>query len=145
MSRPELAVWFKLESVDLENNEDANWFDGDEVQVAVRWTFPPPAKPTYTMSDVRAVQELIRTKGPYKANVQGKPWAAEAIAEVMKLDLSIPVQRTYATDLLKEWMGQGWLVEKWGRDEHARRDKKMVEPGSAPPYEATRPATGDDQ
>ncbi|MCW6529725.1 helicase RepA family protein [Sphingomonas sp. MMSM20] len=124
--------WYRLHSVSLGNGSDG----GDSLPVVVPWS-PPDAFDGVDVSHLRAVQERL-SAGEYRKDVQARSWAGEAVAEVLKLNLTKKVDKARASSLLRTWEANGAIVVEM-RDDERRRPKAFyavghwAEDGVAPP------------
>jgi len=99
----EASEWFQLESVPLGNGEHG----GDSLPVVVPWT-PSDAFDEVSLGYLRTVQDVLAT-GAYRVNSQAKPWAGEAVAQVMGLELTRPADMARVKTLLRTWTDNGAL------------------------------------
>lgn len=127
----EASEWFHLESVPLGNGENG----GDSLPVVVPWM---PADPFdgVSVGHLRAVQEVLAT-GVYRSDIQAKPWAGEAVAQVMGLDLTRPADKARVKTLLRDWTAKGALRVEFKRDGKSKARPfhlpgKRAEPDGSP-------------
>ncbi len=99
----EASEWFQLESVPLGNGEHG----GDSLPVVVPWT-PSGAFDEVSLGHLRTVQDVLAT-GAYRVSSQAKPWAGEAVAQVMGLELTRPADMARVKTLLRTWTANGAL------------------------------------
>jgi hypothetical protein len=139
LTRPaEHADWFKLESVDLENDaSNSIEDDSDKVGVATAWLFPEVEEVSATTADVVRAQDKIRSDGPWRRDQQSEsePWVGVAIAEVLGVDLRRkPIKRAVAK-MVKAWIRAG-LLKTVTRPDARRKPRSYVEAGSPPATES---------
>lgn len=108
--------WYRLHSVSLGNGADG----GDSLPVVVPW-MPPDAFDGVSVSHLRAVQERLAS-GEYRKNVQAKPWAGEAVADVLGLDLGRKADKARAAELLRIWEANGAIATEMKQD--GRREQR---------------------
>ena len=139
LTRPdEIAQWFKLVSVDLENsgpNED--WDQSDKVGVVTPGEYPQVPEPVITPADVRRAQDEIRAGGPWREHQLAKQWVGEPIARALELDLARRPVKRMVVGIIKTWVRQGWLKIVAEKDDQ-RHSRSFVEAGDAPVTEPTR-------
>jgi hypothetical protein len=135
----EKSDWFKLESVDLDNayaapsvtlDEATNTLihpgEGDSVGVVTQWQWPDPFQDV-KVADLLAVQRAIDS-GDWKESPLAKPWAGEAVAQVLGFDISEPSGKARAKALLKVWIENG-MLQIVRRPDESRRERSFVEVG----------------
>jgi hypothetical protein len=108
---PERADWYKLESINLANN--------DSVGVATAWTWPNPFDGV-SPHDLRLAQKAVSEGGPWRANNQAKMWVGKPIATALGLDPADKSHRRKVTALLNTWIENGMfvVVPGTGNDRH---------------------------
>ena len=104
------SAWFRLESVPLGNGEGG----GDSLPVVVPWT-PPDTFDGVNTAHLWAVQDLL-AGGEYRASAQASPWAGEAVARVLELDLTRPPDRARVRALLRTWEANGAIRTEQRKD-----------------------------
>jgi hypothetical protein len=114
----EKADWYRLENFRLAN--------GDNVGVAVRWSWPDVLEGV-TVADLRAVQAAV-AKGRWRENPQAKDWVGHAIAGVLGLDCRDKGHRAKISGLLKVWIANKMFVVVPGKDPHGE-ERSFVEVG----------------
>ena len=102
--------WYRLHSVSLGNGADG----GDSLPVVVPWT-PPDAFDGVTSSKLREVQDALAA-GDYRKDAQAKPWAGEAVATILGLDLDRKHDRARVSTMLKTWEANGALKVEMRKD-----------------------------
>jgi hypothetical protein len=136
------SEWFQLASVPLGNGEGG----GDSMPVVVPWT-PVDAFDGVSLDHLRAVQDLLAA-GLYRKDAQAKPWAGEAVAQVIGLDLKRPADTARAKALLRTWTGNGALRVGWKPDGKSKPRPFLLpgdrsEPCGSPPLEVAVEIGGD--
>lgn len=128
----EESDWYRLASVQLGNGDNG----GDSLPVVVPWS-PPDAFEGVALAHLRAVQDLL-AGGVYRKDVQARPWAGEAVAQVLGLDLDRAADKARARAMLKTWEANGALRCEMKPD--AKSNPRpflvpgtMVEMGVSPP------------
>lgn len=134
LTRPaEQADWFKLVSVDLQNNEVG--FGGDEVGVVTPWAYPQVDEVKLTVFDLAKVKDAIKAGGPWRADAQAKnePWVGIPVAQALGRDLLRKTDKRAVAKLVKDWLATGVLKLIYGKDT-GRKDRSYVEVAlDAPP------------
>jgi hypothetical protein len=115
----EKADWYRLIGVEIGN--------GDNVVVVTEWKWPD-AFDGVTVSDLHAVQAKIAA-GRYRESPQSQDWAGNAVAAVLRLDLSNKAHKAKAASLLKTWIANGMLRVVEAQDEK-RMSRKFIEVGT---------------
>lgn len=117
---PEVADWFKLISVDLENPGEADWDTGDQVGVVTMWTYPKATEPKTTGNDIARAQDAISIGGPWRADQRAKnePWVGIPIAEVLGLSLLKKSDKRAVVKMVDDWLRSGLLKRVDRRDRH---------------------------
>jgi hypothetical protein len=138
LTRPaERADWFKLESVDLENNaSNSIEDDSDKIGVATAWLFPEVEEVTATNADVVCAQDKIRSDGPWRRDQQSEsePWVGVAIAETLGVDLRRKAIKRAVARMVKDWIRAG-LLKSVTRPDARRKPRSYVEAGNPPATE----------
>lgn len=116
----EKADWYRLLGVEIGN--------GDNVVAVAPWKWPNPLA-GITPDDLRAVQAKIR-EGRYRESIQSQDWAGNAVASVLKLNLSKKADKAKAAGLLKTWLAKDMLRVVEGLDAKSM-PRKFVEVGHA--------------
>ena len=110
----ERADWFKLVSVDLENNPDLPGPGGDEIGVVTAWEYPSADEVGVSVADIKRVQDAIATgawRRDQRANKQR--WVGIPIAHTFKRDIAIKQDRQWVERHIQLWILSGLLaVEK---------------------------------
>lgn len=132
---PEQADWFRLVSVDLQNNEIG--LGGDEVGVVTPWTYPAVDAPVITPATIRDAQSLIKAGGPWREDQrsQKEPWVGVPIGQALNLDLQRKPIKSAVAKIVRDWLRAGWLKQVEGQDA-ARKPRCYIEAGKAPEEEA---------
>jgi len=111
---PELATWYRLESVRLDNG-DALYQDGDSVQVTTKWT-PPSAFEGLALATIAAIFGDLRAglgNGQfYSPDKRSKTWAGKVI---VKASGKSPDD---AAKILRAWIKNGALIEDTCENDH---------------------------
>ena len=121
---PERADWYRLETVDLKNNEGVDWDQGDKVGVVVAFDYPKtdPLKPSVT--EIERALARVAAGGPWRQNAQStaEPWVGAAVAQELSLDLSSKMEKGRVARLVVEWINAGYLmvVERQGPHRETR-------------------------
>lgn len=123
----EVARWFKLVSVPLNNGTEDQL--GDDVGVVTSWKWPDPNEDV-TVDDVRAALMRI-AQGEWRLDQQAKNWVGQAIAEALGQDIEQSSVRSAMKILIRKWLSEGWL-KVVTRPDAKRRPREFVEPGDAP-------------
>jgi hypothetical protein len=111
---PELATWFRLESVKLGNGDEL-YQDGDSVQVTTRWT-PPSAFEGLALDTIAAIFADLRA-GPgngqfYSPDKRAKSWAGIVIVKVGGKS------EKEAGSILNTWIKNGVLIKDRYENDH---------------------------
>jgi hypothetical protein len=117
------SEWFKLESVNLGNGPMG--LPGDSVGVVTRWDWPDLTV-GMTAADYDKVAARIRG-GKWKASIQAKNWAGNAIAEALGLDVKDADDKAKIKAALKMYLKAGTLVEVERIDGDRREMKTFIE------------------
>jgi len=115
LTRPaENADWFKLVSIDLQNNPAMPGMPGDEVGVVTLFEYPTMDERVVTVADIERTQNAIKTGGPWRRNLRAKQaWVGAAIAQVLGLDLALKENRQAVETRIQTWLLRGLLaIEK---------------------------------
>jgi AAA domain len=115
----ENAAWHQLIGVEIGN--------GDNVVAVTKWEWPD-ALNGVTMRDLREVQAKIAA-GRYRESSQSQDWAGNAVASVLRLDLSNKAHKAKAASLLKTWIANDMLRVVEAQDEK-RMTRKFIEMGT---------------
>lgn len=123
--------WFKLVSVDLDNNPlnrlSGNPFgdlNGDDIGVATRWEWPDLLAGV-TGSDFERCAQAIKA-GQWRADQRANSWVGIAIAKTMGLSLADKKDRAKVVALIKTWRETGALIEV-EKQAANRQMKKFIE------------------
>jgi hypothetical protein len=98
----ESADWFKIISVPLYNDPDDRNAPGDSSGVVVKWELPGVFAGIVT-GDLPKVQAKIDA-GDWAQSVQSDDWAGYAVAEVLDMDGTDPVQKERIKKMLAAWI-----------------------------------------
>jgi hypothetical protein len=142
LTRPaERADWFKLVSVDLQNNEIGS--GGDEVGVVTSWTYPEVNAPTITTADIRRAQEAIKAGGPWREDQRStkETWVGIPVAQALNLNAERKSDKRAIVDVIRDWLRAGWLKKVGGQDA-GRKAHTYVEAGKAPVDMEAAPVQG---
>jgi hypothetical protein len=129
MAPPEVADWFEIIGVSLNNANDVH--EADSVGVVTQWK-PPGAMDGVDATHLFAVQRALNG-GTYWANSQSPTgWAGEAVANIMKLDVADPRSKKKIEGMLKVWLRSGALKEDMRRDplKKDQRFRPAIAPGN---------------
>lgn len=121
----ERADWFKLVSVDLENNI-APGIPGDEIGVVTAWEYPTPAEVSVGIADLKRMQEVVTAGGPWRRNRQAKSWIGNAIAQAFNRDTAVKQHRQWIEKHLALWLQSG-LLKVDSRPDPTVRNRAAVE------------------
>ena len=125
------VTWFQWKSVDLGNGGRDPVYEiereSDSVGVVAPWT-PPDAFDGVTRDHLLRVQGKI-ADGDFKEHAASSPWAGEAIAEVLEIDLDTAANKKRVANLLKQWVNNGALRRVVKRDPKKREDRWFIEVG----------------
>jgi hypothetical protein len=102
----ESSRWFRMESVDLEN--DAQGRFSDNVGVVTEWRWPDPLD-EITAADLKRVLNIV-AQGEWRENIQSKSWVGIAAADALGFDISDKAQKARVNALIKIWIKNGALV-----------------------------------
>ncbi|TQI74063.1 bifunctional DNA primase/polymerase-like protein [Bosea sp. AK1] len=122
------ASWRKLVSVDIGNSTFNR--EADNIGVVTKWT---PPDPMLTMTEERKAAALAHlAKGPdgagspWRASEKASGYAGVGIAEALELDLADPQTRFTCRKLLKAWLADGSLLERYEKDNSNRRSAPFI-------------------
>jgi AAA domain len=118
-SAGEKADWYQLVGIEIGN--------GDNVVAVTQWSWPN-AFDGVTVRDLREVQAKIGA-GRYRDSPQSQDWAGNAVASVLRLDLSNKARKAKAASVLKTWIANGMLRVVEAQDGQ-RRLRKFIEVGA---------------
>lgn len=118
--------WRKLESVPLGNGRGLSK-PQDHAGVVTEWKWPN-AEEVVGELDAEQIANIKSTLagGGYKAAAQGKPWAGEAIAYALGLDVDDKAAKRRVGSLLKALIAEGVLTIVEERDPMSRMVAKFV-------------------
>jgi AAA domain len=128
---PEAADWFKLVSVDLENDPEQDFNEGDKVGVVTRYEYPRTETRTLTDSDIQRAQMAIAAGKNWRLDQRAGQWVGFPIAEALGFDLGNKGQRRQVVHLINILLLRGFLKRFEAKDA-ARRIKIYVKVGAAP-------------
>ena len=114
--------WYHMASVDLGNGGPLD--GGDSIGVVIPWS-PPDAFDGVTATHLYQVQKLI-DEGDWRANWQGKPWAGEAVGQVLGIDHEDKSGRSRIIKLIKTWTDNGALIVEERRDQKSRTNRPYI-------------------
>jgi hypothetical protein len=118
MAPPEIARWFKLQSVEIAN--------GDNMQAIAPWDFKALHAGD---ADKEWVQFLLRGKHRYyRADSRSPEWLGIEIAKRFHRDLSVKGHVIWIAKLLKQWLSNGTIAKERGEDEHRKMREYYVLP-----------------
>lgn len=116
LAPPEVAEWFRMNNVDLEN--------GDQVGVAATWRYPDAFDGVQTWH-LKRVQQIVGN-GEFRNDVRAKEWVGNAIAEVLEIDPK--KQREKIKKIIKQWIDTDMLRIVL-REDKQRHEREFVEVG----------------
>jgi hypothetical protein len=106
----ERADWFKLVSVDLENNIVPG-IPGDEIGVVTAWEYPTADEVGVSVADIKHAQEVIATGGPWRRDQRTKErWIGNAIAYAFNRDVTVKHNKQWVEKHIQSWLLKGLLV-----------------------------------
>lgn len=119
-------TWRKLESVALGNGQGLTK-PQDHAGVVTEWVWPS----TEDVANGLTEEQIGNIKstlagGSFKRAPQGRPWAGEAIAYALGVDLTDAGQKKRVAGMLKALLAEGILEEHEERDPMSRQTAKMV-------------------
>jgi len=123
---PELAVWRKLESVDLGNGGFG--LAGDNVQVAVPWKLPG-------IFDKVTEQHLCEVQrqmgdGEFATVPQAETWLGWLVGRVTGLETQSKGGRAHVRQVIEVWVKAGVIVETEAWNAKSRRMQAVYRCGS---------------
>jgi AAA domain len=127
LTRPaEQADWFKLVSIDLQNNEVG--FGGDEVGVVTAWNYPQADEAKIAVSDLAKMKDAINAGGPWRADAQAKnePWIGVPVAQALGRDLLRKTHKRAVAGMVRDLLQTGVLRLAYGKDT-GRKARSYVE------------------
>ena len=109
---PELAVWRRLESVDLGNG--ALGVAGDNVQVAVAWRLPGPLEKVTERHLCEVQQEMGDRE--FGVAAQSRDWLGYLVGQVIGIETTSVGGRRHVQQIIEIWVKSGVIVrtERWG-------------------------------
>jgi hypothetical protein len=126
----ESADWFKLVSVDLENNPafpGIPGMGGDEVGVVTAWEYPTVNMVRITIAAINAIQEKITANGPWRRDQRTRErWVGIPIASVLNIDLVSGQNKKQVTKYIETWLQSG-LLKIEARPDPSVRHRDPVE------------------
>jgi hypothetical protein len=106
----ERADWFKLVSVDLENNIVLG-IPGDEIGVVTAWEYPTADEVGVSVADIKRAQEAIAAGGPWRRDQRTKErWIGNAIAYAFNRDVTVKHNKQWVEKHIQSWLLKGLLV-----------------------------------
>jgi hypothetical protein len=142
----EYADWYKLVSVNLENDPDDGWTinEGDQIGVVTPWTYPVPDAPKITPHDILRVQATLKAGGPWRADQRAtkEPWVGVPIAQAFGLDLLNKIDKRAAVTIVQDWLRAGLLKRVGGMDAN-NEARSYIEVGVSPVVEQPREEKSD--
>ena len=144
----EVADWYEMKSIDLENHgPDADWDEGDRVGVVVPWSFPEPEPIAKTQRDIGTAITAVRAGGPWRRDLRSKvePWVGKPIGEALGVDPENRATRAQLVRLIQSWITAGYLKVVIGKRPRGRRteEHEYVEAGKVPEMEKPGTVAGD--
>jgi len=121
----EQKLWFKLESVDLENA-----FPGDNVGVVTMWLPPSAGEMALSPGDIERIKAKVGKEPHWRENVRADMWVGKAVAEVMGLNHED--DRELVKGLLKRLFKTGVLKTQEGRNAKRELTIFVVVPADCP-------------
>ncbi|BAR58792.1 hypothetical protein NK6_5634 [Bradyrhizobium diazoefficiens] len=138
---PGAADWFKLESVDLENDPEQDFNEGDKVGVVTRYEYPRAETWTLTESDIRRALVAIAGGKNWRFDQRAHAWVGIPIAEALGLDLRKLSHRRQIVCAINGWLASG-LLKTFEAKGETRKPKIFVTIGDAPVKETGAPSAG---
>lgn len=120
----ESSTWFKLESVDLQNETESR--PSDRIGVVTRWEPPKPfddVTPDHMLEIRRRVAD-----GQWRFDPQSSDWVGKCAADVLGLDLSDKAAKSKVKTIVKTWIDNGVLKTEERKDSK-RNLRTFVVPG----------------
>lgn len=120
------SEWRKLVSIPLGNGRGMTQ-PQDHAGVVTEWMWPTieEVASEVTPDQMSNLLSLLGT-GSYKAAANAKPWAGEAIAAALGLDIEEKAVRKRAAKLLKQWIDEGVLVAQNDMDPMTRKMSSFI-------------------
>jgi hypothetical protein len=126
LSPPDVADWFELTSVCLNNGTDIH--PADSVGVVTPWK-PPRAMDGVEAVDLFHIQKVLAA-GTYWRDSQAKEnWAGDVIANVLRIDSVDPKSKRRINTMIETWLKTGALKIEPVRDESRRKMRNAVTVG----------------
>jgi hypothetical protein len=127
------AEWFKLVSVDMENNP-AMGLPGEHVGVVTAWEYPQATRPTVTANHIKRAQDDIRAGGPWREDHRAvkEPWVGIPMAQVLGVNIAFKPDKRWVEQLVLDWLSQGFLKRVEIPDGN-RKARVFIEAGDPPP------------
>jgi hypothetical protein len=126
---PDKAVWYKIESVNLNNNPAFEGI-GDSVGVVTSWKWPDlSVEPTG--EQLARIQDALLGK-TFREHYAAKEWIGNTIAPI--IDLDGKRDRSTITKLITDWTTRGALtqVEMIDRHQHSKLGLQLGDWSKAP-------------
>lgn len=122
------SEWFRFVSIRLRNWTSEFEADGDSIGVVTPWHYPQFDMPTVTPADVERVLATIKADGPWRADPRSttESWVGVAVAKALTLNLQHPAAKRAVTNLIKDLLGAGRLIQVKRPDRH-RDERDYVE------------------
>jgi hypothetical protein len=127
------ADWFKLVSVDMENNPVMG-LPGEQVGVVTAWQYPQATKPTVLSSHIKSAQDAIRAGGPWRESSQATKelWVGIPIAQVLGVNIAFKPDKRWVSQLVLDWLSQGFL-KRVEQPDGNRKPRVFIKAGDPPP------------
>jgi hypothetical protein len=105
----ENSDWFKLVSVDLQNNIVPG-IPGDEIGVVTAWEYPTAEYSSVSMADIKRAQDVITAGGPWRRDQRtNERWVGVPIAQAFNINITAPVKKRNKQTIEKRI--QLWLIK----------------------------------
>ena len=106
----ESADWFKLVSVDLENNPVMPGMPGDEIGVVTAWEYPTVDITRISVTDIKRAQDEIAVGGGWRKDQRTKErWVGNPIAKALDIDIALEPNRKRVLKYIDTWLASGLL------------------------------------
>jgi hypothetical protein len=134
------SEWRRLVSVPLGNGEGVQR-PQDHAAVVTEWKWPSSDDIVAELSNdqIASIKHQLVTSD-FKAAHNAKPWAGEAVAFVLGLDLDVQGERKRAASILKSLEAEGHVVRVDQRDPISRKVMRLVRPAETENEGAKVPA-----
>jgi hypothetical protein len=106
---------------------------GDEVGVVEQWVIPDDVHTCVDAEGIRKIQAVLREGGPWREDQRSRvePWAGEAVAEALSLDITRKLVKDCITKGLRRLTKTGHLKRVIGRDRN-REKRAYIEAATEP-------------